>query len=519
MKKFTFLLRSKTYIYIFATFLLFPNLPIQGEPGVPPLPQIFSKVEPGRMEQEPPLLAFKPKTIMESVLLRSQQMFGQEEDHYSGEFLSLAACIERAKRVHGPLNVALKQLQLAKMRLNETKRNLLPSAQVEVEGIEGSSVGEDFRGRGWKFKMQQTVWNHFKQWKLYRQAKLNVEVATQNYGKILSELEADVTQSYYLCAQKRLVYEEWLKLKTDSTSILDSVQKRYEKKVIRQVELFAAQKQAHDIQYQVSAAKNEWHLAQFSLRQLLRLYSASPLQIAVEIPYPSFTLTIDQCLQQAFQQRSDYLLGQLSVDIAKYEKEILSAEAGVKIDVDSSYGRRAEAFESEDLDFEDEFFIGLRGSIPFWNHILESNSIYQDTVPAAGQTTSTDFKSQTVALDLFKNNGKSTKLEAEILLRGKIEDLEKIKRTVFFEVTESFFNYEKAHEQFLGTAENKKLQSKEAEFMKIQVGLDEANLSTLLESLIRKTQADVDHYNSLNSYLNSIVDLYRTIGASFTPEE
>jgi len=253
-------------------------------------------------------------------------------------------------------------------------------------------------------------------------------------------------------------------------------------------------------------------LAQLSLRQLLKYYEERPLTVIPKFPEINHSIEIEECLDLAFQNRPDLLLSKLNVVIAQYEKEIVHGETGFKISVDGSYGYRAEAFDTEDLDYEDEFFVGLSGSIPFWHHVVESNTIVQDTVPSAGQTTSTDFRSQTITLNLFSNTGKASRLEAKIAFKQAIEGLRKIKRTTLFEIGEAHFGYQKSIKQIEVSKMTKRLRQKEVDFMSIQVGLNEAPLPQLLESFSRRTDAGIEHNNAQLNYATALGQLDNVIG-------
>lgn len=524
------MLRSKVYIYIFVSFLLLRGTTI-GEPSGPPQPNYFSKIlgqqsqifKISRAEdilqreviaQESFLLPLKgPIEITEDPILRlSKEILPDQSSFYWGELLTLSSCFEQAQKIYGPLQIAKEQMKLAKLRLKETRRNLLPSAQIEAEGTEGTTIGEDFRGRGTELKVQQPIWNGGKQWKLYKQAKINYTLAETNYRKVYIDLEAEVKKAFYLCVQTRLNLDEQEKFLALAENIRQSSQRRYEKELIREVEWLSVENLVQEIEYKTELTRNEWTLAQLALRQLLGFYEDDPLNVETNLNYTLLSIDLEESLTLAFGNRPEYLLSQLNYRVAEYEKEIVFGDNGIRVDLDGSIGYRAEAFDSEDLDYDDEFFVGVRASIPFWHHKIETNTIVQDTVPSAGQTTSTDFKSQTVSIDLFNFTGKSSRLEAEINLKKAKEDFNKAKRNTLFDLKEAYYQCQSAINQVKATQANKKLRIKESELMKIQVGLNEANLSQLLESYIKQTDALIEANVALQTYFTSISQFNHLMG-------
>lgn len=442
----------------------------------------------------------------------SRKAFKQPKAPLPKGTLSLKQCLKRALEVHGPALIAREEYRLAQLRYKEALRNLFPSANIEAEGIQGTTTGEDFRGRGIDLKMQQPVWDGAKKWKLFKQAKINMEIAKRNYDKIVNDLEADMRKAYSVLVSTQQNLRERKNLVVEGEKVFQAAQERFHKKVIREVEFMAVSNQFNEMTYQLNAAEREWVLAQLSLKQLLRCYEDAPLEVEGSLSVAPLEVSMEKCLELAYKNRPDYLLSKLGVDVQRYGRDIAKNDTGFQVNADGTLGYKAESFDTEDLNFKGEYFVGLSGSLPLWDHILESNTIIQNTVPTAGQTTSTDFRSETLRLNLFNNTGKSRRLEALIRYHRALDDLEKTKRNLLFQVGQAYFDYRKTLEGIASAAEKQKLEEKEAELAEIQVGLNEATLSDLMSALGKKTAAKIELNNVQAAYFNSLSELNRAVG-------
>ena len=438
------------------------------------------------------------------------------------DVLSLEDCLKRARNVYIPLQIANEKVKLAKMHVSEARRNLFPTLSLEGEAIEGSTIGEDFRGRGLELRLQQPLWDGGKNWKIFQQAKLNLKKQKLNAAKIGNELEAEVKKAYAILWSAQKGIEERKKVIIEAEQILQSVRERWANQLIRKVDFLAALTQFQELQYTSNVAERDGALAQLSLKQILSLYDEEKLKIKTDLPLPSIPLSMEESVDLAITHRPEMELRKLDVDLARTQKEIVEKESGFLINLDGKIGYRAEAFESEELNYQEEFFVGLSGSFPLWGQLIESESLIQDSVPTSGQTTSTDFRSQTVRLNLFADNSRSKRLEAKIQYDQAVEEFHKTKRGILFEVGSAYFDYQKSIEGIEKAKETANLEAKRAELTHIKVGLLEANLSQLLEALSRESSAKIDTWNSWSASYLAGQKLSQAVGKPRfwdTPEE
>ncbi len=149
-------------------------------------------------------------------------------------------------------------------------------------------------------------------------------------------------------------------------------------------------------------------------------------------------------------------------------------------------GYRAESFESERLDNDFEYFIGVNGRLPLFGHVLESHSILQDKP--------------------------STWLQAKLRHDQARAALNQTKRVNLFEVGRAYFETQKAMTRVLRTGSQQRLAQKQKEFALIKVGLAEASLGQLMGALKKELQSNILAAEAKSQFLFAQAELERAVG-------
>lgn len=431
------------------------------------------------------------------------------------ETFSAEECLTLAKKHFKPYQIAVKQVRLADQKIRESRVELFPSTQIEAEEIEGSTIGENFRGRGIKLKVDHPLWDGGQSWKRYKQSKQIREIALLNLKLTEDNLNLKVRQTFSSLSRAGINLSLRENCLNTIRPVYQTAKKRIENNLIHEAEWLTIKKLWSETKILLESAKQEHALASLSLRHILQTKKVPAIQAGQEIITVDLKLSLEESVQKAFELRPEIKIARLEHRLALYENEITNALSGIQIRLTGSLGSRAEAFDSEALEYEEEFFAGIRGSIPFWGHKIESNTLFQDTVPAAGQTTSTDFKSQTVTLDFFAAKNKSNKMEAQIRIQKALENKLKTEQKVEYEVTEAFYHLKRSLLRTKQRKLNLKWHQKEVEWLKLQSSLDKAPLSRYLEALIRQTDAEIKLNNSLHLYNLAAAGYRKAIGENF----
>ncbi len=439
--------------------------------------------------------------------------------------LTLKDCVTIALANHKPLRIALEEVLLARMKVTEAKRALFPAATLKSEEIRGRAIPPslatqtDFRGREFNFELQQPIFQGGRLVNTMRQAQVNLAVSVKNYDKVKDDFVFEVEQAYFVYANYKnsvMNLEELCgRTKEDHESILN----QQKIGVAREVDVLNVQSQHDDAFGQLSNAKNDLTLSKLTLMQQLGFGDTTECDVVVPPPlkkedYAALEINLDECVKLARQNRSDLYIRELMVQYQKYGVEIAKSKSRLKVDLTGSYGLNREAFVTDKLELQDEFFVGLKGSLPLGPHTLEENFINQDKAAAAGQTTSNAFQSATTSLNVFDNFNSKNVTEAQIAYHKALDELYKAKDTVDFEVKKAYFDYKKALMGLDGYVAKIRLGEEEFKISRSQYDLNQVSLSDLMRNRVKLTEYKNGFGQASATYYTAVAKVNKVIGVS-----
>lgn len=436
-----------------------------------------------------------------------------EGDIYDYGTLDLESAIKLGLANHGPVKVNRKEIKLAKMRLIEARRARFPGVNLKNGIIEGTSTDEDFEGLEFTAEFQLPIMTGGRIKNSIRQAEANVAVSIKNYEKTRADFVAELEQAFYALSNAKRVYRERLKLFEEANIYLTQINKQYKAGLARQLDLLNIQNQYNDIKFQITSSEKDLELAYLTLHQLLDLKENEIFDIQELQSYSLLDIEFEKALQIGLNRRPDIKLAELQVLFNKYAVKVAEAQNRFRVEMNASIGLNDQFFvESESLDLETEFFVGIKATKPMGMHVIENNFIIQDKVPAAGQTTSSQFGSNNVSLGLFNNTAKTGITEAKIQYMRARGELKKQIKTTKFEVRQNFFEYQKALAQLDGAITRLKLGEEEVKILKAQAQLNQAQLLDVMRASVRKYDAIGNLAQAVTSYFTAISNLNKAIG-------
>lgn len=354
--------------------------------------------------------------------------------------LSLQDALKIGFANHLPSKISQEEVVLAREKVTKAKRALFPKVKLRYRETEGTTTGDDFKGEEYGAEFQQNLFSGGKYRNTYNQARVNLAVARKNYEKTKTEFQFEVTQAFYNLAFAKEKLNNKLALIDRSKELLAVAEKQFQAKALTLPEILDARGQLNEILLQTQQIQNDYDLAHLALLQLLSLDHGIEIDI-VSIPnLVEADLNEQSMVNVAFDNRKDYQVKKLMVLYQKYALEIAEKATDFSVELTGSYGRRDEYFISENVDLQDEYFVGVKVSKPLGSHVAEFNMLSQDKVPQVGQTTPTEFDSLELALKLFENPGKSDLAEASISYHKAISELENAKRELVHDVRSSMFS-------------------------------------------------------------------------------
>lgn len=417
---------------------------------------------------------------------------------------------------HIPTKIAQEEIFLAKYKVSESKRQLFPQAKLKYKNTAGTSgdpsKNEDFKGNEYSIEFQQNIWTGGKYRSLYNQSRVNLAVARKNYEKSKAEFVFEVTQAYYNFVFAKEKLKNKLELKRIIEELLVIAEKQFNAKALTLSEILEARSQLEEVNFQVKQIQNDYDLALLAIQQLLSQTLNVKIDVA-DIPEPFiFNLDENKLTEVAYKNRRDYQVNKLLVLFNKYAVEIAKKKEKFNVELSGSYGKKDEYYVSEQVDLQNEYYIGVKVSKSFGPHTLEANVIDQDKVPQVGATTSSNFNSEEVALKLWDQKTKTTVTEANIAYHKALSDLENSKRSLIHDIRSSIYSVYEAEAKIKNDKSLAALASEELRSTRAKQKADQASIVQVMRAESKTWNEKTDLLSDQADYYINIAKLNKNVG-------
>lgn len=432
---------------------------------------------------------------------------------HSRQIYSLQDCLEIAIKNNEGLKTARKQIELALAKLDEAKRALFPNATFSSSLTQGETRTAPFEEKTFIFKIEQPLLDGGGLKATLAQAQVNLEVARANYDKVMQDLRFEVEKSYYDLSKLLLQLDVQQEFLNQAEPMLELARKELEVDVITLLEYLNVQTLFNQFLYQYKSTEKDASLARMNLQHSMNFPAEARILIDYPLEFREFGMSLDECQELAKKRRPEVMINYLLVKFHGYSQKIVEAKKHWKLDLSSSYGSSGSAFEGEDLSMGDDWFVGAQLSRPFGLHSLTSSVTDQKTAPKLGQSDRTESTAASAELGLFNQYGSiSEEKEAEVSYRQAVGEWHKVQKTIASEVSEAYFNGEKAAVLYNAQKERVEFREKGLAVVQLQQQINEALISNVLEAQLQLTQERIASVNALADYHLSLANLNRTTG-------
>ena len=432
---------------------------------------------------------------------------------------TLEECINIAMENHLPLEIAEKQLSLAKFRLFEAQRKLGPSVTAKWEESSGVVQGRHYTGKKLQIEGKQPLFYGGELVYAVRQAKVNMEIVNTDYSRIKNDLILQVKKAYYSLDKANKALSIQGKLDKDTERLYNIAKTGYEAEAVAQVEFLKISSQKNQANFQLVSAYEDISIANLILQQALNI--DEEINIA-EVKSPRrITIELEDCYTLAYLNRPEIKINYLSIEYFKYEKKILQARSNFpRVDFLGMYGNMQEDFVPGDLGpgkdprgFGPEYYVGVKATVPIWGSTVGYSLTREDWQPVVSAYQGTKSTTSSTTFDVFnKLEDISAVKEAELEYMRSQEELNKKKQEISLEIKETFFKYKKAL-LLLDVAQSKIMfQSKQVEILKIRHELGEALYSDVAEEMIKLAEEEFSYFQAVTDYYIAIATLNKAVG-------
>jgi outer membrane protein TolC len=436
----------------------------------------------------------------------------------AGRF-NLNDCIKIAIKNHIPLQVAEKSVTLAKWRLWENRRNMLPTATMVYEEYNGAVYGRKYIGRKEYVEGQQPVFHGGELYYTMKQSETNLEVVKSDYNRIKNDLVLQVKKAYYSLERAGENIKIQKALALEAARILDMINRQYEANITPKIEFLNVCSQASQVKYQLTSAEGDLSMAGLILKQAMNVDSGDAIEIEPSAEFKKAEVDFEKLQHVALLNRPEMKINSLLIDYYAYGKKIAVAKGWIKIDLVGQWGLSKEEYtskdagDSSDTKLEQQYYAGVKASMPIWGSTTEYQWTREQWTPSVSAYQGTEARTNSVKIRLLdKLDYYSDKKVAEIEFDKQRQELTKIKQDIAMEVKEGCFNYAKAMIQ-LDTATNKvKYQEGDLEVVKLKRSMEEAQDSNVIESMIKLAQEKFGYLQALSDCRIALAGLNKAVG-------
>jgi len=201
----------------------------------------------------------------------------------------------------------------------------------------------------------------------YRSAKLGYMSTQESARQTTNETVLNVKRGYYnylLAKQLVGVTEEALSL---AEKTLQNVKNMFDVGMSSRLDLLRVEVRAANLKPPVIQARNNVAVAELSLKTLLGLDVAQPVEVVGEMTYSPVNINLEESLAKALQNRPELSQVQYQKDIAAEMIKIARADYLPSIAISGNYSTWADRFVFTKNTWQDFYSFNLVLSIPIFN--------------------------------------------------------------------------------------------------------------------------------------------------------
>lgn len=429
--------------------------------------------------------------------------------------LTIEDCVNIAIENYPPLKTADKQIKLAKLKVKEAWRKLMPSLSLKWDEVEGTEfTGSDYMSRKYGVEAKQPLFHGGELLHVLQQAKVNLKIAQENKRRIKNELTQSVKKAFYSLVRAKEILEQQENLLNEVERIFNSVKSQYQQDLCSELELLDVESKYNEVYFQFISSNEDLKLAELILKQAMNIEGRQPVDIGYSLEFENaLEIDLDSCLELALVNRPGLKINELVTEFTKYGKKIASAKGLPRVDITGSFGQGSEVYKEESFDMNNEWYVGTKVSIPFGGSTAQYSVTKEKNAPYLATYQGTESIQHSYRINLLDDlKIFSTKKEADIDYEQAKHELDDKKEKVILEVEEAFFAYEKALIQIDAAKSKMDFQYREVEIFRLKRSYGELTDSQVIDSLIKLTQEQFSRVQAITGYYIAITDLNKAIG-------
>jgi len=453
-----------------------------------------------------------------------EDWFVMDEDIQNINISGIEEVVDIALENDISTEIALKEVELSRLKIREARRALYPSASLNYMEVTGATSvdTQNFIDKEYKLKFEYPLYYGWRLKYAVDQAIVNMKASRYSYDNVLRDLRGSVEEAFYAYLINKVNVKIQMGLLKEVKNIFNTAEKRFDIELSTMAEFLRVESQLKQVTYQVASSENDLAIAKITLAQVMSLEDVKGLDNLLNIDINMMdlkpievNLSLEDCMETAFRNRTDLKAKEYMVEFNEYERKIARSKDQLKVDLTGSYGKSGGAFESETLNLGADWFLGIKISKPLGGNTLSTSYTKEETSEKHGQTTRTESLSKAVEFGLLDNlQSFSEKKSAEIALAKARQEAEETEELIFKEVKESYLNYKKGLIQVSANSKKIKYRKEELKITKARAELNEIPFSELVQAHINLTDEKSFYIEAMGSLYQSLAKLNKATAYS-----
>lgn len=430
------------------------------------------------------------------------------------EVRSFSQCKEIALTNYLPVHIAEEEKKLAELKVDEALRNLFPQAVLKYQDSKGVTNDEPFRGERYNLELKQPISFGGKEIYLLKQARQEVAVSENNFKKLSLDLFFEVAQAYCNFIYSKHEHSIYLKLQVEAKKILELAELKLKEKAISQLEYSNNKYLYEDVLFKLSTSESDFSLAQLELSQKLNAGEKVSFRFPSLLSIPHDVFVLDECINNAFNNRPELKMLESSLLYALYGRQAVKAEGLPNLELTGRIGQGKEAYKYEELDLENEWFLGAKVIVPLGANTASAGySQSQDAQSLGSYYSGSEYQMLEYTLGILDNMSyRVSRKKSEISYKKALNELEDWKKKITQEIREAYYNYQKTKIEIEAVKSKGEFFRKDEEVIRVKEQNGEAALEELLEAKIKRADSEAEYWKVLADLNISLAALQKAQG-------
>ncbi|MBF0121036.1 MAG: TolC family protein [Desulfobacterales bacterium] len=380
-----------------------------------------------------------------------------------GETINLKRCIQIAQKNHPEIIAAKNKIDVNENRISEAKSSYYPqiNGNIAYNRISSGKITNNSSNQYTSsVNLNQNLYDFNKTDLQVRIQKLNRDVSSYDFERVLDQVIFNVKQSYYGFLQAKRNNDVAKESINQFEQHLEQAQGFFKVGVKPKFDVTKAQVDLGTARLNFIKTANALKTAKIKLDNSMGIINPSDYEIEDNLYFEKYAITLEEAINIAYKKRSD-----LKSIIFKKEVGNESIKLAKKAYYPVVSGNMSLGWGAEDFPLENSWNIGLAVSIPIFNGFLTINQIK----------------------------------EANSNLKVLEANEEYLRQQIFLEIKQAYLNLQQAEEAI--------------QIAKLSVSQAEENLSladnrykTGAGSLLEVTDAEISYSSAKKAYIQSLYD-------------